>query len=192
LNLIVNRIDNDLAGKQIKLTATPGGFIVLTETGEISVDFESLRNRLALDGDDARTSELRVKGGELQWRYLDEVSKDDEGNLTEIWHTLDLSSIELPYVTRSYLLNNYYNKTYIDNTFYNKTTINSNYYNKTDVDSLAESIENNINIRLERWALDKDGPTDNGLFLLSVADGDNDNKVSTWRPVQIAGAEDAE
>ena len=192
LNLIVNRIDNDLAGKQIKLTATPGGFIVLTETGEISVDFESLRNRLALDGDDARTSELRVKGGELQWRYLDEVSKDDEGNLTEIWHTLDLSSIELPYVTRSYLLNNYYNKTYIDNTFYNKTTINSNYYNKTDVDSLAESIENNINIRLEKWALDKDGPTDNGLFLLSVADGDNDNKVSTWRPVQIAGAEDAE
>jgi len=191
-NLVINRIDKDLAGKQIKLTATPGGFILLTETGEISVDMESLRNYLVIEGNDARTSELRVKGGELQWRYLDELTKDDNGNLTEIWHTLDLSTIELPYVTRSYLVNNYYNKNDINNNFYNKTEMHTNYYNKTDIDSLAQSIENNINIRLERWALDKDGPTDNGLFLLSVTDGADDNKVSTWHSVQIAGAEDAE
>ena len=167
-NAAINRIDSELAGKQIKLTPADGGYIILDEqTGEIAVDMSSLRQQLSIDGNNARTSELRVFDGKLQWRYLDEFETDDQNNQVAVWHVLDLDTVELPlYTEKSYLWKNYYNKTYVDN--------------------LARTIENNINTTLERLAL-PDGP-DAGLYMLSVK-GSGDNKVSTWSPVQIVDAD---
>lgn len=167
-NAAINRIDSELAGKQIKLTPADGGYIILDEqTGEIAVDMSSLRQQLSIDGNNARTSELRVFDGKLQWRYLDEFETDGQNNQVAVWHVLDLDTVELSlYTEKSYLWKNYYNKTYVDN--------------------LARTIENNINTTLERLAL-PDGP-DAGLYMLSVK-GSGDNKVSTWSPVQIVDAD---
>ena len=165
-NAAISRIDSELAGKQIKLTPTADGHILLNEqTGEIAVDMSSLMRELSIEANGARTSELRVFDGRLQWRYLDEYEPelDAQGNKVEIWHVLDLSTVELPlYVEKTYLWNNYYNKTYVD--------------------SLARTIENNINVTLERLAL-PDGP-EAGLYMLSVT-GSGDDKVSRWSPIQI-------
>lgn len=169
-NTAITRIDNELAGKQIKLRPKADGYIELDEqTGEIAVDMISLREYLALESNGARTSEMRVFDGKLQWRYLDEYTDDPDvpGNRIESWHVLDLSTVELPlYVEKTYLWNNYYNKTYID--------------------SLARTIENNINITLKKLSL-PDGP-DEGLYMLSVV-GSGDDKVSTWSPIQIVDGE---
>ena len=165
-NAAISRIDGELAGKQIKLRPKADGYIELDEqTGEIAVDMISLREYLALESNGARTSEIRVFDGKLQWRYLDEFEDDPDvpGNRIERWHVLDLSTVELPlYVEKTYLHNNYYNKTYVDN--------------------LARTIENNINITLENlWP-------DEGLYLLSVT-GSGDDKTHVWRPVQIVDGE---
>jgi hypothetical protein len=114
-----------------------------------------------------------VFDGKLQWRYLDEYETDENGNQVEIWHTLDLTAVELPlYVKHSYLTKNYYNKTYIDN--------------------LARTIENNINTTLNNLAL-PDGPIDNGLYMLLVSDGDTAGEKSrVWQPVTIVGADAVE
>lgn len=165
-NAAISRIDGELAGKQIKLRPKADGYIELDEqTGEIAVDMISLREYLALENNGARTSEIRVFDGKLQWRYLDEFEDDPDvpGNRIERWHVLDLSTVELPlYVEKTYLHNNYYNKTYVDN--------------------LARTIENNINITLENlWP-------DEGLYLLSVT-GSGDDKTHVWRPVQIVDGE---
>lgn len=158
-NVAINRIDSEMAGKQIKLTPAADGYILLNESGEIAVDMEGLRRYLAIEGDNARTSEIRVFDGKLQWRYLDEYETDGQGNQVESWHVLDLSTVELPlYVEKTYLWNNYYNKTYVDN--------------------LARTIENNINVTLENlWP-------DEGLYLLDVT-GTGDSKTHVWRQVQI-------
>ena len=170
-NLVINRIDNELAGKQIRLTPTDGGYILLNQqTGEIAVDMVELKKYLSIETGNARTSELRVFDGKLQWRYLDEYETDENDNQVEVWHTLDLTAVELPlYVKHSYLTKNYYNKTYIDN--------------------LARTIENNINITLNKLAL-PDGPIDNGLYMLRVSDGESaDEKSRVWEPVTIVGAD---
>ena len=170
-NLVINRIDNELAGKQIRLTPTEGGYILLNQqTGEIAVDMVELKKILSIETGNARTSELRVFDGKLQWRYLDEYETDENNNQVEVWHTLDLTAVELPlYVKHSYLTKNYYNKTYIDN--------------------LARTIENNINITLNKLAL-PDGPIDNGLYMLRVSDGESaDEKLRVWHPVTIVGPE---
>ena len=168
-NSVVSRIDGDLAGKQITLTPADDGHILLNEeTGVIGVNMTTLMNAIraqfALDGDDARTSELRVNNGELQWRYVDEVDANDQA----IWHTLDLSDLNLPYATETYVTNYTYSQTYIDD--------------------LAADIENNINITLQNLALPDNGPTDSGLYLLSVS-GDDDQRVSTWQTVRIVDGE---
>ena len=173
-NLVINRIDNELAGKQIRLTPTDGGYILLNQqTGEIAVDMVSLKQYLSIEAGNARTSELRVFDGKLQWRYLDEYETDENDNQVEVWHTLDLTAVELPlYVKHSYLTKNYYNKTYIDN--------------------LARTIENNINTTLNNLAL-PDGPIDNGLYMLLVSDGDTAGEKSrVWQPVTIVGADAVE
>ena len=163
-NAAINRIDTELAGKQIKLTPAVDGYILLNEqTGEIAVDMVSLRNELAVQAGVARTAELRVFDGKLQWRYTDEYTTDGVDNREEVWHDLDLTAVRLPlYVEKNYLTNNYYSRTYIDN--------------------LARTIENNINTTLERLSL-PDGP-EAGLYMLSVT-GSGDNKVSRWSPIQI-------
>ena len=163
-NLAMEDINERLNGKQMTLTPTENGGILLNQqTGEIAVDMEALRNYLALSGDLARTSEIRVEGDKLQWRYLDEFEEDGK---TKIWHDLDLSGVLLPYVTNNYLT--------------------ENYYTKTDVDSLAEQIETNINLTLQRLALPDDGPTDSGLYLLSVTAGEEGaDRVSVWQTVHI-------
>jgi len=155
-NTVISRIDNDLAGKQIKLTATENGGILLTETGEISVDIETLYELLDIPENTARTTQIRVDNNVLQWRYTDEYDDNDQ----EIWHSYDLSG---DFVTTDYLENYYYDKTYID--------------------SLAETIETTINNTLETL---NDRPTDTGLYLLSVEPGEagEDNK-STWQTVHI-------
>ena len=162
-------IRTDLAKKQIKLIPAEDGHILLDEeTGVIGVDMNSLVEALSEQIDfDARTAELRVDNGNLQWHYK------DEGNNT--WHTLDLSTVNLPYVTENYLTTNYYSKTDV--------------YNKTEIDAIAEEIENNINLTLQNLAVPSDGPKDSGLYLLSVSDGEGDSKVSTWQTVQIVDGE---
>ena len=160
LATIVERIDTDLAGKQIKLTPTEDGYIILNEqTGEIAVDMVGLRQYLSIEADNARTSELRVFDNKLQWRYLDEYETDTNGERVPVWHILDLTTVELPlYVKNDYLTENYYNKTYIDN--------------------LATTIENSINVSLANiWP-------DEGLYLLSVS-GSGNNKTPVWRSVGI-------
>ncbi|MBR6009963.1 MAG: hypothetical protein IKP35_00895 [Alphaproteobacteria bacterium] len=164
LTEIVNRIDADLAGKQIKLVPAVDGHIILNEqTGEIAVDMGELLEQLSIEAGTARQSQIRVFDGKLQWRYVDEFTYEDNGNKVETWHTLNLAEVELPlYVEKTYLRNNYYNKTYVDN--------------------LARTIENNINMTLDRLAL-PDGP-DAGLYMLSVT-GSGSDKVSSWTPIQI-------
>lgn len=160
LATVVERIDRDLAGKQIKLTPAEEGYIILNEqTGEIAVDMAGLRSYLSIEGDSSRTSEMRVFDGKLQWRYLDEYETEANGNRVQVWHTLDLTAVELPlYVKKAYLTDNYYNKVYIDN--------------------LARTIENNINASLANiWP-------DEGLYLLSVS-GSGDNKTPVWQSVKI-------
>lgn len=159
-NRVVEQINTELAGKQIKLTPAEEGYIILNqETGVIAVDMAGLRSYLSIEGDNARTSELRVFDGKLQWRYLDEYEIDEQDNKVQIWHTLDLTAVELPlYVKKGYLTDNYYNKIYIDN--------------------LARTIENNINISLASlW------PEDNGLYLISISGEAGENK--SWKKVQI-------
>ena len=163
-NTAITRIDTELAGKQIKLVPAEDGYIILNQqTGEIAVDMLGLRTYLSLEANNARTSEMRVFDGKLQWRYLDEYETDDQGNRVQVWHTLDLTAIELPlYVKKSYLWDNYYNRTYIDN--------------------LAYTIENNINVTLANlW------PEDNGLYLLSVSGDSGQNRV--WQPIKIVDGE---
>lgn len=163
-NTVINRIDTDLAGKQIKLVPAEDGYIILNQqTGEIAVDMLGLRTYLSLEANNARTSEIRVFDGKLQWRYLDEYETDEQDNRVQIWHTLDLTAVELPlYVKKAYLTDNYYNKIYIDN--------------------LARTIENNINVSLEAlW------PDDSGLYFVSVS-GES-GEIRGWQKVQIVDGE---
>ena len=163
---VISEINTELAGKQIKLTPTEDGFILLNELGEIAVDMESLRDYLALEGDGARTAQIRVLNGKLEWRYIDEYFEDDGGNREELWHSLDLDSVNLTtYAKKSYVTNNYYNRTYIDN--------------------LAQTIENNINVTLNKLSLPDDGPDDQGIYVLKVVKESGQDKVSSWRAVHI-------
>ncbi len=156
---VVLRIDSDLAGKQVKLTPAEDGYIVLNEeTGEIGVNMADLKAQLDEKLVGLKTSEMRVDNKNLQWRYTDE----DE------WHTLDLTSIELPYVKSSYLTNNYYDKTYIN--------------------LLANSIETKINTSLQNISTFVDIPESTGLYLLSVAN-DGGEKASVWQSVHIIDGE---
>lgn len=155
----ITRIDTELGKKQIKLIPAEDGYIDLNQqTGEIRVNMSELLSYLSLEGN-GRTSELRVFDGKLQWRYLDEYETEANGNRVQVWHTLDLTAVELPlYVKKAYLIDNYYNKVYIDN--------------------LARTIENNINVSLANiWP-------DEGLYLLSVS-GSGDNKTPVWQSVKI-------
>ena len=155
----ITRIDTELGKKQIKLIPAEDGYIELNQqTGEIRVNMSELLSYLSLEGN-GRTSESRVFDGKLQWRYLDEYETEANGNRVQVWHTLDLTAVELPlYVKKAYLIDNYYNKVYIDN--------------------LARTIENNINVSLANiWP-------DEGLYLLSVS-GSGDNKTPVWQSVKI-------
>ena len=155
----ITRIDTELGKKQIKLIPAEDGYIELNQqTGEIRVNMSELLSYLSLEGN-GRTSESRVFDGKLQWRYLDEYETEANGNRVQVWHTLDLTAVELPlYVKKAYLIYNYYNKVYIDN--------------------LARTIENNINVSLANiWP-------DEGLYLLSVS-GSGDNKTPVWQSVKI-------
>ena len=98
-------VDEGLSTKQIKLSEAENGFIALTpvEGGEtIGIKFDELKEALGIKN--ARTSEIRVKNGVLQWRYLDEFETDPEtGEETTVkkWTDVyDLNVILDDYVTR--------------------------------------------------------------------------------------------
>ena len=90
LNDTITQMQQDLDDKQIHLTPVDD-YITLTAEGDIGINMNELRSQLALSD---RVTDMRVASGELQWRYSDDYDEDNN----QVWRTLNLNDVDLPYV----------------------------------------------------------------------------------------------